>query len=353
MPSSRVRERFAPEEATEVLRRTGVSRNGAVERVIEFNRGSSRSPKLIVESRGRRWLIKRRAPANAAIERVRFCQGFQRLLSDAGVAVAPPLPFDDGTTALVRGEHVYEWFDFIEGERYARTPDDAIAAGRALGRLLGAASKTSPEGDPVHGTFHASGIVLGAVRLAEEAVKRVEPDADTKSLRESTDALRRLYRSAAERGIRSGFAATGVHPIHGDYHPGNLLFRGGEGVAAIVDFDAARVEPRAVEVANALLQFGSRSLPGSDVDAWPADLDPLLVGAFAAGLRGTGLHLEMQEREAIPWLMIEACVTEGIVPIARTGAFADLKGSAMMRFITRRATRLRESADRWLEALSP
>lgn len=351
MPSRRARERFAPEEAAAVVRETGIPRLGRIERVVEFNRGSSRSPKLLIESAGRRWLLKRRAPANSGHERVRFCQHFQRLLAEARVPVTPALPFIDGTTALARHGHVYEYFDFVEGSRYDRSAAAALGAGEALGLLLRAAARTSPSGDSVHGTFHASGVILGAVHLARDAVESVEPDADRAGIRRTTDSLRRLYRSAAERAMRSRFAATGVHPIHGDYHPGNLLFQG-ERVAAIVDFDAARVEPRAVEVANAILQVGSLRLPGHDADAWPEALDPLLVGAIVGGLRNAGLRLETQERDAIPWLMIEACIAEGIVPIARTGMFAELRGSAMLRFLERRAAWLRDTADRWLEALS-
>lgn len=351
MPSSRVRERFAPDEAAEVLRRAGIARAGRIERVVEFNRGSSRSPKLLVDAGGRRWLLKRRAPANSAIERVRYCQHLQRSLHAASIPVTPALPFDDDSTALVHAGHVYEYFDFIEGDRYTRTPQEAFASGEALGRLLRAAASISPEGDPVHGTFHASGIILGAVRLAEESVARVEADADGAALRAMGVRLRQLYRTAAERAMACAFTGTGVHPIHGDYHPGNLLFREGR-LVAIVDFDAARTEPRAIEIANALLQVGSMRLSGPDVDRWPEGLDPPLVAAVIAGLRTTGLRLETQEREAIPWLMIEACIAEGIIPIARTGAFADLRGSAMFNFLARRSQWLHDSARQWLEALS-
>lgn len=351
MPSSRVRERFAPEEATEVLLRTGIARIGRIERVVEFNRGSSRSPKLLIETTRQRWLLKRRAPANAALERVRFCQHLQRLVAAEGVPVTPALTFDNGETALVRDGHVYEYFDFVEGDRYARDATEAMAAGVTLGQFLRAAAGTSPAGDAVHGTFHASGIILGAARLAETSVAAAEPEVEPDLLREHGAHLRRLYRSAAERAIRSGFAGTGVHPIHGDYHPGNLLFRDGR-VAAIVDFDAARTEPRAIEIANALLQLASLRLTGQDVDTWPEGLDPLLMGAVIAGLRQAGVRLGTQERDAIPWLMIEACIAEGIVPIARTGTFADLRGSAMMGFLARRSQWLHDTATQWLEALS-
>jgi len=351
MPSSRPRERFAPAEAAEVLRRTAVARSSAFDRIVEFNRGSSRSPKLLVESNGRKWLLKRRAPINSAIDRVRFCHDFQRLLAEAKIPITPPLPFEDGSTALVREGRVYEYFDFIAGDRYRRTVEEALSAGEALGNLVLASASMTPIGDSVHGTFHGSGIVFGAVRLAGESILRVEPEADAAAVRASVDALRRLYRAAADRGVRSGFAATAVHPIHGDYHPGNLLFRGGA-VAAIVDFDAARVEPRAVELANAILQLGSPRLSGNEVDAWPVGLDPLLVGAVVAGWHRAGLRLETQEREAIPWLMIEACIAETIIPIARTGTFADLRGSSMLGFLARRAAWLRDSVDQWLEVLS-
>lgn len=347
MPSSRTRQRFAPAEAMAVLRQTRIE---GVERVTEFPRGSSRSPKVLVAGKGGRWLVKRRAPANALPERVRFCQHFQRLLHEKGVPVTPALPFRNDETALMHEEHVYEYFEFIDGGRFGRTPEHAAAAGAELGRLLRAASHAHPDGDPVHGTYHASGIILGAAALAPESILRVEPDADRATIERQSLAVRRLYREAAQRGMASGFAGTFVHPIHGDYHPGNLLFADNR-VAAIVDFDAARVEPRAAEIANALLQFASLRLAGSEVASWPHGLDPLLIGALLAGLRSSGVRLESRERSAIPWLMIEACIAEGIVPIAQTGAFADLRGSEMLAYILRRAEWLHASADRLLEAL--
>ena len=352
MPSSRPRERFAPDEAREVIRRIGSDRLGRVEKVVEFDRGSSRSPKLLISRETSRWLLKRRAPINAAPERVRFCQDFQRRLELALVPVAAPQPFKSGETSLRMGDHVYEYFRFVDGARYQRSVDHAQAAGEALGQLLLAAMTMRLDGDPVHGSFHASGIILGAAKLAEESVPAVEPEVDRAELLGHTKALRQMYRVAAQRGIESGFAATGVQPIHGDYHPGNLIFSGGE-VAAIVDFDAARVEPRAVEVANALLHLGSLRLPSHEIDEWPAGLDPLLVRAAMGGVKRAGVTLELPERRAIPWLMIEACIAEGIVPIARTGSLANLQGSAMVRFLRRRAEWIREEEPLILEALSP
>lgn len=347
MPSSRPRERFSPEEAAAVVRQLPIE---GIERVTDFPRGSSRSPKVIVSAGPRRWLVKRRAPPHAAPGRVRFCQGLQRQLADAGAPVPPPLTFRTGERWLILHDHVYEYFDFIEGGRYARTPDHALAAGEALGCMLRAASRLRPEGDSVHGTFHASGVILGAAKVAPESILRVEADAPRESLEAQAMALRRIYRDAAQRAMLSGFAALWVQPIHGDFHPGNLLF-GPARVEGIVDFDASRIEPRAVEVANALLQFGAVRLTGDDVTSWPAELDVRLVGALLAGLGNSGVRLESRERAAIPWLMIEACIAEGIVPIARTGAFADLRGSEMLPFVLRRAEWLVESSDSLLSVL--
>jgi homoserine kinase type II len=44
--------------------------------------------------------------------------------------------------------------------------------------------------------------------------------------------------------------------IHGDYHGGNLLFKGNE-VIGVVDFDLAHVCTRATEVAEALIAFAT------------------------------------------------------------------------------------------------
>jgi hypothetical protein len=65
-----------------------------------------------------------------------------------------------------------------------------------------------------------------------------------------------------------------------------------------------------------------------------------------AGLeRGMDESLTPAERRALPWLMIEACALESIVPIARTGRFSQLRADAFLPFIRRKLEWIESSAD--------
>ena len=66
---------------------------------------------------------------------------------------------------------------------------------------------------------------------------------------------------AAVRVRETGIAGWPRQIIHSDFHPGNVIFAD-KGVRAVVDFDSARVGPRAIDVANGALQFSvTRRLP--------------------------------------------------------------------------------------------
>ncbi|MBL4591976.1 MAG: phosphotransferase, partial [Phycisphaerales bacterium] len=63
--------------------------------------------------------------------------------------------------------------------------------------------------------------------------------------------------------------------VHGDWHPGNLIFQGDD-VVAVCDFDNTRVGSRSREIAQALVHFSIRQ--GANIEP---DLD--LLGAFFDG----------------------------------------------------------------------
>lgn len=348
MPSSRPRERFTVPELAEVLRRSTL---GAVEKVTEFGRGSSRSPKLVVTAQGRRWLLKRRAPANRLPGRIEYCQGFQRFLAGARLPVPAPRPFADGRTCLELEGGSYEIFEFVEASRWSRTPQEARSAGRMMGLLHARAEGYGGPGDPAHGSYHASELVLGALCLCEESIPRADPAADPDALTVITSGLRRAYREAAETVMELGLRTFLPQAIHGDYHPGNLLWREGD-VAAVLDFDSAREEPRVVDWANAVLQHGAPSLAGLEPAAWPGALDPVLVEALAAGLRSAANRPDPLEWRMVPWLMIESCISECAVPIANRGAFADVRGMDFLAFTERRVQWLRREAPSIVERCS-
>jgi Ser/Thr protein kinase RdoA (MazF antagonist) len=161
-----------------------------------------------------------------------------------------------------------------------------------------------------------------------------EPDADRAALGRTCSYLRDAYHQAAEHVDRTGYGQWPRAVIHGDWHPGNLLFHPDRTVAAVLDFDSARLEPHMADVANAALQF-SMELPAAD-EPTPGperlDVDRLrrLVRSYSRVAR---TMIGTDELAALPWLMTEALILESVIPIAATGSFGHLSGSRFLRMV--------------------
>jgi homoserine kinase type II len=94
--------------------------------------------------------------------------------------------------------------------------------------------------------------------------------------------------------------------IHGDLHPGNVLFRGGA-VAGIFDFDWANRWERVRDVGDGLLFFAARrGQPMHPGDIWSlteaVDIDVSSAGAFLGAYESV-TPLSAAEREGLPVVM--------------------------------------------------
>jgi hypothetical protein len=99
------------------------------------------------------------------------------------------------------------------------------------------------------------------------------------------------------------------------------------------------------EAANALVHFGNSPIAAVPQERWQAELDLRRIAALSDGLgRGMGKALVSQEREALPWLMIESCTLESIAPIARSGRFAHLRADGFLAFIERKTAWIESNA---------
>ncbi len=121
-----------------------------------------------------------------------------------------------------------------------------------------------------------------------------------------------------------------------------MLFRDNR-VVAVIDYDAARLLPRVIDVANGALQF---SIIGGDEDVvkWPDRLDETRFKRFLRGYDEVTV-LSEAEIQAIPWLMAEALIAEAVLPIAVTGTFGRMDGLAFLQMVQRKVYWLTHSAD--------
>ena len=194
------------------------------------------------------------------------------------------------------------------------------------------------------------------------------------------------YRHAAEQAELLAPNLGEEQIVHGDWHPGNMLFRGGEvmadpnmgaaglglpplakRVAAVFDFDSARMGHPLHDFANGAMQFAVHRQMGETSSGehmppstWRIALDPDLLREFCLGY-GAGAAIRHQgefpgrggrgafssdQLRALPWLMIEALIVEAGVPIASTGKFGKLDARPVLGVVHRAVQALAGGADR-------
>lgn len=307
-----------------------------------LGRGSRQSAKSRLRTPEGQYFLKRRAAGAAA--RLPFVHAFQRHLFASGVPVAQLVPTLGGATVHRAGDGAYELFRWVDGGRWSARVDESAEVGAAIGALLRASASFVAPPDAPRASFHRPGPAVGTADQVVDAVLGAEPGADAEALRACVASLLDASSRAHAHAEGSGLGATPAACIHGDLHPGNVLFADGR-LRALLDFDGARVDHRACEVANALVHFGSHPITGLAAGDWRPGLDVARMTAVLAGAeRGLGAPLSSGERRALPWLMIESCTLESLVPIARTGRFAHLPASEFLPFIERKVAWIESNA---------
>ena len=328
------RDVLAAEELAVVLSHFGI---GVLESVTEFPKGSRKAPKMLVAAEQGKFLLKRRAKGRDDPFKVAFCHAIQLHLAAKGF----PLPSLIGTKAdnnsmLQWRGHVYELFEFIQGQPYPQTSDSTRDSGRVLAVFHGLLEGFRSEWQPGGGSYHNSQYVDQAVKQIPEKVARGNGDVEG-----TLGYLFEMYQTCAAEVEKGGIATWPNQVVHGDWHPGNMLFRD-DAVVAVIDYDSARILPRAIDVANGALQF---SIIGEeeDVSFWPAHLDENRYRAFLAGYDSVML-VSKAEMRMLPWLMIEALIAEAVIPIAATGMFGRTEGMKFLEMVKRKVAWLKENS---------
>lgn len=323
---------------------------GAIHALHRLRGGSRESPKVIVVSDRGRYLIKRRAPARSGREggpasedvahRVALSHQVQLHLAAHGFPVARLMGTREGNNSLLElNGSIYEVFEFVEGRRYGHTAGEAMGAGRLLGTAHRLLADLHPAWTPAEVTYHNHPAVA---RSIDELAVRI----DNVRVREDLGVIRDAYVRASAMGERLGVSSHPPQLIHGDWHPGNLLYADADGagpvVVAVLDFDAVRLGQPVVDLANGALQFAAvrRTVPSSEGGATGIrlSLNPELIRSFCAGYWSSNplSRLHVKDVSVIPPLMVEAIVVETIAPIAATGRFGKVSAAAALA-MTRQA----------------
>lgn len=334
------RERFEPAELSAALSRYDL---GKVRSIREFLRGSRRAPKVLIEADTGNYFFKRRPRYKDDPQKVALTHQVQLYLAAQGF----PLPHLIGTrnsnnSMLVINGGIYEMFEYVEGESY----DNSLGATHHAGRVLGLFHRLTlgfkSELRPPRGGYHDARQIHLAVSGAIEALRNTNGDNDPDARRQLGEQIEQAYRVCAGRANQLGLKDWPEQLVHGDWHPGNMLFRDGE-VSAVIDYDTICIQQRVLDIANGALQF-SITTGGADPDMWSEHTDLARLKAFLIGYDAASV-ISKDELAAVPMLMCEALIAEAVLPVAATGAFGRFEGMPFLRMILRKVERIMNQAD--------
>ena len=339
---------FSSEELVRVLSHYDV---GVIHQIKSLSGGNRRAPKMVVVSEQGKFLLKRRPRGKDDLYRVAFAHAVQTHLAAKNFPVTGLIATrSDDNTILQFNSHIYELFKFVSGSRYDGSPESTIDSGRQLADFHHNLADFAHEFKPLQTSFHDSSTVrshlrtIGSDRTARSSGK----------LQAAAEALTVLYNESSVQANQLGFDSWPKQVIHGDWHPGNMLFSKGK-VAVVLDFDSIRVAPAVIDLANGMLQFsivGGRPNPAD----WPDYFDQDKLMQFLDGYKERAIHettrLDEYKLKALLDLMIETMIAEAVLPIAATGFFGHLHGSDFLLMIRRKAEWLNNNREKLTNLIS-
>ncbi len=333
------REKFSADELLIVMSHFDI---GVIQSIKEYARGSRRAPKMLVTSEQGEFLLKRRARGKDDPFKVAFSHALQLFLASRQF----PLPHLIGTrkdnNSMVQLQNaVYELFEYIRGNNYDYSLEATYDAGKTLALYHKLLRDYAPEFEPPEGSYHDSKAIHTGLEQVPITLEKLDRDVADAQVAATTSFLREAYLRAAKIVEDAGLPQWPVQIVHCDWHPGNMLFRNHK-VVAVIDYDAARLQQRAIDLANGALQFSI--IGGSEDPAqWPDYLDESRFKRFLRGYDEVDA-ISVAELKIIPWLMIEAMVLESVLPVAATGSFGRLEGFAFLQMIERKVRWMENSA---------
>ena len=309
-------------------------------RIDQHLRGSRRSPKVLVTTDQGRYLLKRRARGRDHPLKVTFAHGVQQHLAARDFPLPRLIPVKDGSDTMVMlDQQIYELFEYVTGDHYDKSAEATADAGRVLGLLHKCLSSYQFDWEPSSRGYHDISLVRTHLNDIPATVGKDDSVVGKESeLLSTVTGLYDAYEAAAEQVSQGRYSALPHQIVHADWHPGNMLFRGGR-VTAVIDYDSLRLQPAITDLANGMLQF---SILGGPIDPreWPAELDEDRLSEFISGYEQE-FPIEADLLGLLPSLMIEALIAEAVVTIAATGSFGRLEGFRFLKMILRKV--------RWLE----
>jgi Ser/Thr protein kinase RdoA (MazF antagonist) len=334
---------FSSEELAQVLSHYDI---GVIHHAKPLSIGNKRAPKLVITSQRGKFLLKRRPKGKDDLFHVAFAHAIHAHLSEMEFPLAPlVVTCDEKNTILHLNNRIYELFEFITGSRYDGSAEATADTGRQLANFHRYLTDFADKWKPPGGSFHDSSIVRTHLKTAgtEKAAGR------DKKLNRIAETLMTLYNESSIRVSELGFDSWPQQIVHGDWHPGNMLFSNHR-LIAVLDFDSVKIASPVTDLANGMLQFsivGNRPNPAD----WPDYLDQAKLVQFLNGYR-TVIELDENKLNSLLDLMIETMIAEAILPVAATGFFGNLSGLDFLKMIQRKTEWLNGNHDKLTQAMT-
>lgn len=334
--------RFTSEELAEVLSRYDI---GKIRKVMRLVGGSKGAPKIVVTTSKGRFLLKRRMQGKDDVYRVAFAHAVQSHLAKRYFPVAPLVAArDQFETILQLRNSIYELFKFVGGVRYSGSAEETIDTGRQLAKFHQYLANFKFEWEPLKASFHNSTIVRKHLKvIASDILQSSE-----RKFHHCGEELMSLYNRASVQVNQLGFDSWPQQVVHGDWHPGNMLFNKGS-LVAVLDFDSVKIAPPVTDLANAMLQFSLVGYHPNPAD-WPDYLDQAKLVYVLEGYSEI-IKLDKDHIDSLLDLMVETMIAEAVLPIAATGFFGNLKGTDFLNMIIRKARWINNNRKILTEAL--
>jgi Ser/Thr protein kinase RdoA (MazF antagonist) len=334
---------FTSQELAQVLSHYDI---GIIQQIKPLVAGNRRAPKQIVISDTGRYLLKRRAKGKDDRYRVAFAHAVQQYLKDKNFPVSRLIcSRDEKNSFLELDNHIYELFEFVNGIRFDGRVESVVDCGSSLAKFHLFLKDFSFQPMPLKGSFHDSSAVRGYLKKIGSEKNCDLPDG---KLRKTTESLMTMYNNSSVNVNQLGYDEWPQQIIHGDWHPGNMLFSGGK-VVAVVDFDSLKVSSMLTDLANGALQFSIVAGRPNPAD-WPDYLDQSKLVHFLHGYCEVNMLNEAQ-LETMPDLMIETLIAEAVLPIAATGFFINLSGTDFLKMIQRKCAWIDNNRDTLSDAI--
>ena len=234
---------------------------------ISTGPGGTAGSNYLIQSGGERYLLRTRSEEHNSPESIGYEHALVTALSAAGLPVAPPLKTIDGESSFVHGGKRMEILPWIDGVHHKPGDEREIRSlGRTIAQLhlasknrFGSKHGQLREDDPnrliddIGDLFrHVDRLQIASVSSRLDRLRQIEPE----------------HYGSLPRAV-----------IHGDLHPGNILFLGGR-LVALLDFDWANRRERIRDIGDCLIFFCAERVEAID----PGDIWSLTQG-FRIDLR--------------------------------------------------------------------